>query len=298
MIISRLDGGLGNQMFQYAYGLFLARRHNVELMLDTSSYRERPQHGYLLDRFRIQSGPVGNADEARIPGRYRPRGERSLVRQWLGFDGLRRYKEHSFGFRQKHLSVPDGRYLVGYWQSEKFFPGLRAELLTQFSLNDPLSERSREVAERMASVNSVAIHVRRGDYIHNPSAAGIYEHLPMEYYQRCLTHWAEGRSDVEIFVFSNDMAWCRTHLRAPCKTHWVEHNDSLAAHEDLALMSTAACCIIANSTFSWWAAWLNNRPGKAIYAPARWFRPGTLDDTHIVPPSWKVMEFAEHRAAA
>lgn len=287
MIISRLEGGLGNQMFQYAYGLYAARRNATQLWLDLRSYACKPQHGFLLDRFQIEAAALPGDWEYRIPRRYRS--QKSTVWDRIAdgmlWGNLRRLKQPGFGFYPKCLSVPNNRYLVGYWQSEKFFPGMRQELLRQFALREAPSEQSLRVAARIQACNSVALHVRRGDYL-SSQASGIYAIQELDYYRSCLSHWAEGKSNVQVFVFSNDMSWCQEKLDLPWPTHWVEHNSALTAHEDMWLMSQAACCIIANSTFSWWAAWLNQRPEKAVYAPPNWFMDKSLDEEHLVPPDW------------
>ena len=296
MIISRIDGGLGNQMFQYAYGLYLARRHSTELVLDTSSFQSRPQHGYLLDKFCIQARPADETHQRLIPQRYRIQQPDSWFKR-LPFTGLRRHKEVPFGFRTEHLATPNHRYLVGYWQSEHFFPGLRAELLNHFQLHDRLSEQSQRVCDRIRHTNSAVLHIRRGDYVTDQRAASIYHRLDGEYYRSSLADWAASQRQLEVFVFSNDIPWCREHIELPWKTHWVDHTTNHTAHEDLVLMSQAACCVIANSTFSWWAAWLNNRPDKVVYAPSAWFAQENFDGSNIIPPTWKQTSAATERAA-
>lgn len=294
MIISRIDGGLGNQMFQYAYGLFLSHTHNTELVLDLDSYRSRPQHDYLLDRFQIDARIADSSLDSRIPSRYRSHSPWS----WLQPGRLRRHKESPFGFQEKHLRVPNNRYLVGYWQSERFFPGLREVLLKHFTLRRPLSDRSRQIAQRMQQTNSVAIHVRRGDYLTNPGAKKLYHHLGLNYYLACVDDWATQQSDAEVFVFSNDMPWCRENLQLAWPTHWVDHNSLENAYEDMILMSQSACCVIANSTFSWWSAWLNTRPGKTVYAPPAWFQNGAMDDSNILCSDWRTIDTSARASAA
>lgn len=290
MIVSRIDGGLGNQLFQYAYGLYLARRHGTELALDTRAYESGPQHGYLLDRLQIDAPVFANDQLHRLPRKYRE-GALWSMRSLLPVQGLKRHKESPFGFRKSHLHVANDRYLVGYWQSEQFFPGMRDELLSQFQPRFPLSEQSSTVLKRIQATESAVLHIRRGDYVSNPDAAKIYTQLPLDYYTRSLEDWVTTHRphEPEVFVFSNDMHWCKQEISLPWKTHWVDHNSHETAHEDMLLMSHAKCNVIANSTFSWWAAWLNSRPGKAVYAPADWFQPNTLDGSNLICESWKMM---------
>jgi hypothetical protein len=292
MIVSRIDGGLGNQMFQYAYGYCLAKKHSTSLLLDTNSYDSQPQHGYLLDRFQISASVLSAADQRRIPQRYRSQpgqGLSSYLQRLLSWGVLPRHKEAKFGFTEKHLQVANNRYLVGYWQSEKFFPGLRDDLLAQFKPRKPLSNTSRRMLDRIQATNSIAVHVRRGDYVTSKAAAKIYCNLPTNYYTSAIHTWAAKQVRPEVFVFSNDIPWCRQQFSLPYPVTFVDHNQALTAHEDMVLMSQAKCCVIANSTFSWWAAWLNEREEKAVYAPPNWFHAGTIDGSSIIPESWQVV---------
>lgn len=298
MIVSRIDGGLGNQLFQYSYGFCLARKHRCALWLDTRLYDAQPTHGYLLDQFRIEAAVAGEQILERLPSRYRPRKRKEPRRsgwKWLrslfSQGNLQRHKETPFGFHPRHLKVADMRYLVGYWQSEQFFPGMRDELLAQFTLRNPLCQESEHVLAQIQASNSLAVHVRKGDYVTNPAAYKIYYQLGSDYYRWAINDWAQRQTNAdhkpEIFVFSNDFSWCREHLTFPWKTRFVDHNQAQTAHEDLVLMSAAQCCVISNSTFSWWAAWLNQRPGHVVYAPNNWFQPGSLDGDNIVPLGWR-----------
>ena len=289
MIVTRLDGGLGNQMFQYAFGLYLAKKHQTQLALDLSCYQTGPQHGYMLDRFRISAEPLNLESSRRIPKRYRTVASNWLP-DWLRPNVLRRVKERPFGFDEKYLNASDNTYLVGYWQSERFFEGLRNTLLNQFTVVAGLSDSSQRLIDRMQSAPSIALHIRRGDYVNNTATARIYEQLSLEYYQASFHSFAARHDRVQAFVFSNDLPWCHEHLRLSSPTHFVDHTCQHSAHEDLIMMSHAACNVIANSTFSWWAAYLNNRDDRTTFAPARWFRPGTLNGEHLLLSEWQIVD--------
>ncbi len=300
MIIARLDGGLGNQMFQYAFGWSLARRWGTRLWLDLSSYASHPAHGFLLDRFCIEASALPPQEMWRLPCRYQtpaPRGRAWLRSLWPG-GRLKRFREKPFGFQEKHLEAPDDVYLVGYWQSSRYFDAVADDLARQYALRCALSPASQRVAGRMQACRSVAVHVRRGDYVTDPQAAQLYAPVPPDYYRTAIEHFAASAGPgVEVFVFSNDMAWCRAHLQWPWTTHWVDHNTANTAEEDLMLMASADACVIANSTFSWWAGWLAQRRGARVYAPPRWFQPGTLDASHILPADWIRIEDIHRKAA-
>ena len=297
MIVTRMDGGLGNQMFQYAYGRYLANKHQTELRLDTSSYNSGPAHGFLLDQFSIEANTLTSEQSQLIPRKYQSHGARQsrigALRSKLLSRSLTRCKEKSFGFDRRYLDAPDRSYLVGYWQSEQFFPGIRSELLREFTPRS-VSAKSRELAEEIEATESIALHVRRGDYLTNSDAAKLYANLSIDYYKRCFADWRTGVQAPHVYVFSNDLDWCRAELKLDVATYFVDHNSGQTAHEDLWLMSRASCCVIANSTFSWWAAWLNDRPGKVVYAPDEWFRPGTMDDSAILCADWRRMNVAEN----
>ena len=289
MIVTRLDGGLGNQMFQYAFGLFLAKKHDTDLALDLSSYQCGPQHGYMLDRFQISADPLNLELSQRIPKRYRTITS-NWIPDWLRPNVLCRVKERPFGFHEKYLKASDNSYLVGYWQSEKFLPGLRETLLKQFVAVRALSDASQRVIDRMQAFPSVSLHIRRGDYINNSATARIYEQLSLEYYLASFQRFAARHERVQAFVFSNDLPWCRENLRLSSPTYFVDHTSQRSAHEDLIMMSHAACNVIANSTFSWWAAYLNNRDDRSAFVPARWFRPGTLNGEHLPLRDWQIVD--------
>lgn len=286
MIVSRIDGGLGNQLFQVAFGMQLAKKHGSPLMLDLGSYASQPAHGLMLDRFCLDAQTVDERTARRIPARYRGSDQNPWA-NWFQMNGLKQVRERPFGFNQRYLTQStDDSYLVGYWQSERFFADVREEVLAQFRPNSALSAPSERLREAMAGGKSIALHVRRGDYVNNATNASIYRNLGLEYYRQAVLDYLHANEDVSLFIFSNDMAWCREHLDFECPTKYVDHTNSRTCHEDLWMMTAASCCVIANSTFSWWGAWLNQRPDKVVYAPDAWFRPGTLSDEYLNAAGW------------
>ncbi len=293
MIVSRIEGGLGNQMFQYAFGLYVAKKHGTELRLDLSSYSGDPiQHGYLLDRFSITAARLDEVSARLRPRRYQPKPLRPWLPDGLRWGVLRRFKQRVFGFDPRMLNAPNDAYLVGYWQSEKFFQGICDQILAEFQIRVPVSAKTQQVIERMHAVSSIGLHIRRGDYLTNPEAAKLYTQVPMEYYARCVDQWATSKKEVEVFVFSNDLSWCRKELRLPYRMHFIDHVDSSAAYEDMLMMSHCEAVAIANSTFSWWAAYLNQRSQRTVYAPSQWFCPNTMDASDIYPEHWTIVDWA------
>ena len=297
MIVARIEGGLGNQLFQYAFGTQLAYRNNTELVLDLSSYASKPAHGYMLDRFSIGFRELRSDEWKRIPGRYRE-GKRSLL-QALVFTGkeLTRVRERPFGFSEKYMSAPDDSYLVGYWQSERFFRDVTTKIREQFRPTVSMSSETLRIRDRMLNSSSIAIHLRRGDYITTQPMAA--RNLSLDYYRECVVSQLARRPESEVYVFSNDIPWCLANLDLPCRVHFVEHTNNATAHEDLCLMTAAECLVIANSTFSWWGAYLSERQDKTIFTPKSWYHPGTLDDSNINCKDWNLVgDRGMHRRAA
>ncbi len=284
MIVARIEGGLGNQFFQYAFGAQLASKHQTELVLDLTSYDSKPAHGYLLDKFSIEARVLRSDERKRLPGRYQSEKPSILKAFTFGGNSLRVLREKPFGFLEKYLSAPDNCFLAGYWQSERFFRDVSSSVRRQFTPCVQMNSRTLGIREQMLNTPSIAIHIRRGDYISTQPMA--VRNLSLGYYRDCVLSRLEQRPESEVFVFSNDLPWCRDNLKLPCPVHFVEPADTASAHEDLWLMTAAECFVIANSTFSWWGAYLAERQDRIVYAPANWFHANTLDGTNILCKDW------------
>jgi hypothetical protein len=275
MIVSLVLGGLGNQMFQYALGRQLSSAQHTTLKLATFGYRLRKyrRHPYLLDRFNIRAQPAGVGDYLR------------LAPQACRLSALT--LERGGGFDRRILRLERSTLLVGYWQSPRYFPDVAAELREELTLREAPSAATRDMAARIAATTSVAVHVRRTDYIANPDNVELFEECTLDYYQAAMRLMTQRLGAPHFFVFSDDPAWARAHLRSDAALTYVEHNDAAHGHEDLMLMRQCRHNVIANSTFSWWGAWLDDRPDKLVVAPRRWFKGGgggREDD--LLPDAW------------
>jgi hypothetical protein len=186
--------------------------------------------------------------------------------------------------RQEILSEVGSFYLRGYWQSEQYFIDIEDALRKEFRLKEKVSERSRQIANEILSCNSISMHVRRGDYLSDTVNAGLGV-CEKEYYYRCMDKIVGTEPDPRIFVFSDDMEWVVKNLRLPYSTTYVTHNGAERDYEDLYLMSMCKHHIIANSTFSWWGAWLGRRPGQIVIAPSPWFRDPAINPD-LIPKDW------------
>lgn len=280
MIVVRVVGGLGNQMFQYAHGRALSLRHRVPLRLDVSGYATYKVHAYALDKLRIEATPIGDGELSRM----RPRG---LIGRLLSrTPAVKRVREKSFTYDPDVAEMKPPLYLDGYWQSQKYFAAYAGVLRGELGLREPLAGRSAEIAREMTDSESAAVHVRRGDYVNNPNANAVHGTCDAAYYHAAVQQLARRVALSSLFVFSDDLAWARTHLRFDYPATFVDVHGADEGHKDMHLMAACRHQIIANSSFSWWAAWLNVNPAKIVIAPRRWFRSNEMNTRDLLPEGW------------
>ncbi|TVP78942.1 MAG: alpha-1,2-fucosyltransferase [Puniceicoccaceae bacterium] len=305
-IVVRLRGGLGNQMFQYAWGRYLAEAHGCPLYVDTSWLLDRSKVGqgvvlrdYDLDVFRLSVPHCLPLPLARLLG-------------WLGSERLREriwrvarrgrvhLCERQIGVEQKWLEkLPRNCALEGLWQSPQYFKPIVERLRQQdFRFRRPLSPASQDLAEELRSATSICVNVRRLDFVNNTF------HGTMEpgYYERAANRLLERCGDVRFFVFADELDWAKDNLRLPGKTTFVgKEHDGWKFSGKLQLMSCCRHFIIPNSTFAWWAAWLGKHPEKHVIAPRWWFNPANPKDLYgcpdfdheahdLIPAEWERME--------
>lgn len=283
MIVTRLIGGLGNQMFQYAAGRALAKRLDVDLYIDRRAFEDYQTHAFGLQHF---AAKLLDAAPRNLPGLQRE----SRLNRWLRpFSGgaVKVVVESAFTFDPAILALSDGTYIDGYWQSEQYFVDVVQTIRDDFRIATLPSAENKEWMEKIRSVLSVSLHVRRGDYVSNTSASAVHGTCDLDYYRRSVNEVAQRvGSDIELFVFSDDPDWVAENLRLQYPAHFVRHNNADTSYEDLRLMSACRHHIIANSTFSWWGAWLDPRLDSVVVAPQQWFRTDKLDARDLVPARW------------
>lgn len=293
MVIVRLTGGLGNQLFQYAAALRLAAATGSPLKLDISSFRRDPKRAYALAPFTVSATIADRSEIAMFQGR-----ERVRLAKWRAYESLpvklRRWhwiKQRSLYFSSEVLQVKGNVYLDGNWQSEAYFNDIAKQVRGEFTLREPASETNERMARAITSNSSaVSLHIRRGDYVADKATRSIHEVCSLGYYRKALQHVAEAISRPHIFVFSDDPAWARENLLLPFPTTVIGHNPPEQGHEDLRLMSLCRHHIIANSSFSWWGAWLCRYPNKIVYAPGKWYNLTYYNVTDIVPREWRLVD--------
>ena len=283
MIVVRLIGGLGNQMFQYAVGRRLAHVHETELKLDCSWFATQDLRDYELGALNICEVFASDEEIARLATRTR-----SLLGTLLGRPrrpGPMSIVEKHYHFDPAVLDLPSGVHLQGYWQSPKYFEDVAPIIREELSLKGALSDANAALAQRMRAEPSVSVHVRRGDYVSDAHTNAVHGTCDAAYYQEAMQRILEVEPTVHAFVFSDDPAWVRAEMKLPCPITVVEGN-SAAPAEDIRLMSLCRHHVIANSSFSWWGAWLGDNPAGRVVAPLQWFRDESKDTSTLTPDTW------------
>lgn len=297
MIIVRLIGGLGNQMFQYAVGRHLAEKNSTLLKLDLSGFETCKLRRYELHCFEIGQH-VATIEEIETFKRESNTRLSKLIYnigKKLSFSNYPTsdfyqdniiINEKHFSFDPSVLEAKGNIYLDGYWQSEKYFSAIRDILLREFTIKYEQDYRNMELAKLIRSTESVSIHIRRGDYVHEPVTNQYHGFCSLDYYQKAVNQIVQKIPNCHFYVFSDDPLWVSENFKLDYPATLVDHNDASTNYEDLRLMSLCRHNIIANSSFSWWGAWLNSNPEKIVCAPERWFNDPTLDTRDLIPESW------------
>lgn len=279
MIVVQLLGGLGNQMFQYACGRALALRTGKQLYLDVGSYSLYPGRHFELDVLNIQATIINLEEDKAIGSR-------------LGLPDIQVYSEQQYNFDPNVFALRDNVFLQGgFWQTEKYFQDFAGVMHEELSPKLPsLSAESLSIAQDMKRYLSIAIHVRRTDY-------AIYDKLgilPIDYYENVRRYLGTTFPAARYYVFSDDVAWCKREFTVFPNAYLVEHQGQVGCHEDLWLMSQCQHNVIANSTYSWWGAWLNGNPQKLVIAPDRWFAGEHLNTQDLLPDKWIKVPVQNH----
>ena len=261
MVTVRIFGGLGNQMFQYAMGRSLALKFGVPLMLDTSFFKGCKERKFMLDKFKI-SKEIVVSDKSGILNSKIVRKIMSTIRfpEWY-------YRNYSNSFDDRFRDLPKNVYLDGYFQSEKYFTDIEVVLRKEFELFFEVSEDFKMWKEKIRNSNSVSMHVRRGDYLLKKNIE-IHGVLGIDYYEKAVSKIGNEIETPEFFVFSDDKNWCRENIIPITKNgNIIEIRSENTDVEELLLMSFCKHNIIANSSYSWWGAWLNRNEKKIVFMP-------------------------------
>ncbi|WP_397384155.1 alpha-1,2-fucosyltransferase [Prosthecobacter sp.] len=266
-----LDGGLGNMMFQYAFALEIERQKNCRVRFVSSkpTVSEEMNVFSLEQKIKSCAPPISHLIAGKI--RKTLTGEPRII------------EETSFAYDPTFISrVRDNRQVVGYFQSPKYWAEIEAEVKRHLMFDASLSDFTNKIEAEISKTLAVAVHVRRGDYL---KLSHTHHVLGTDYYRQAIAFMEERTSKQAVyFVFSNDLDWAEKHLPIPERRMRIVRNPAQGLDfEDLYLMTKCRHHIIANSSFSWWGAFLAAREGQQVAAPLRWFTP--LDKNQDVAAS-------------
>lgn len=287
MIIALLKGGLGNQLYQYASAKALAEKNKTSIWLDLSFLNQNTlnitKRSFELHRFSlIESKDVKVIDHSNL------KLPRKII-QKVSVKALRKiileYVEDGNHFNADFFRSNRSVAIDGYFQSYKYFDFLRHQLFQDFQLIEPLDDRNLEALGSVLRCNSVCIHVRRGDYVSLGAANKFHGLCDLNYYRKAITIIHSKIENPHFFIFSDDIPWCRSHFNET-NISFVSINNSDNAHLDLNLMKNCKHFVIANSSFSWWGAWLAENKNKIVIAPKKWLAAEDSEIEDRIPPEW------------
>ncbi|MGI9274939.1 MAG: alpha-1,2-fucosyltransferase [Endozoicomonas sp.] len=288
MIIARPVGGLANQMSVYAAARALAEHHRVPLKLDLAGLANDKLRCFELDKLCI-SADLATPEEIREVARQSSsplvNKLKKKLRKKLGWHfGV--YKERSLVFDGGFFDLPDSMYIWGNFMSIRYYEPIKEILNNEFQVSYPLSEATRSWQDRIQFCESVSLHIRRGDYANDPHTRAHHGLLGLDYYHKAIEVIKEKVSSPEIFVFSDDLLWVKEELKSDLPIHFVDANDSENGYQDYHLMLSCNHHIIANSGFSRWPAYLNQKASKVVCLPNAWLQKEHIGDADVAPPEW------------
>ena len=276
--IIALNGGLGNQMFQYSFGRMLEITKGCRIEFDTSFYKNNLDRTveiqkYNIEPYEFKAHPVYN--------RIRRVFQRIPVVCWL----LGIYKEYDEFQIDQRVNKYNYRFYYGYWQNKDYYSTIKKTIKKELIFSGSLNDSEMDLVRRIEDTDTVAIHVRRGDYLEG-KCKSIYTDLNEEYYRKAIlrANTLLGDSSAEgakLFFFSNDIIWCKEHFADLTNAVFIDDSMSSSEHTDMMMMQKSRCLIMANSTFSWWAAWLSDREDRIIITPSRWFKDDVINDRAV-----------------
>jgi len=289
-ITAQIQGGLGNQLFQYATAKALSIRLKGRLQLDISWFSHRwedvtPRH-FLLPGLKVDCQLTTHHQAIHSPKRWRRIAQRFLpLNPYILKDRPFRFNSDLNTFKPY---TSQDIYLIGYWQSYHYFNAIRNILIREIKPVNTLSDHYQGYLEKILSCPSAMVHIRRGDYVHLPVAAKIHGFVGLDYYQKGFDRLLASDSNIHFFVFSDDMEWAKSNLPHQEKIHFIESVDEINAPvQELFLMSQCQKHLIANSSLSWWGAWLSESTIPMIIAPKNWTNNRDKNWDNLLPKHWQ-----------
>ena len=278
-VILRLKGGLGNQLFQYAFGRAYAEKYNRELKLDITDYPKQKLRSFDLGHFNINENIASDKEVAKA--KY-PYGFLSKLIRLFEQKFLRRYY---IGFSSKLVSSPNLKYLDGFFQSEKYFINYEQIIRKEFTLKEKMSDGAVEISKKISDIAiPVSLHVRRGDFVSSVRNSIFHVECSPLYYQKAMETVTEKYTNAVFCVFSDDIEWVKNNIKGPNMIYVSGGNTKY--YEEIILMGLCKHHIIANSSFSWWSAWLNLKNDKMVISPTIWRANDIGNFKDIAPSTW------------
>ncbi|MFA6087616.1 alpha-1,2-fucosyltransferase [Mucilaginibacter sp.] len=291
MIVIKLQGGLGNQMFQYAFGRSLAKRLNTELYLDITTLEDTDHppgfthRKYELDVFNVKAQIAGTKILSSVVAYPKSRSAFYKLRLLKSLGIVQHLHEKKFSYDADiHGLINGNTFLTGFWQSEKYFQDIADDIRRELKLPQPHDHQNISYQQLIQNKNAVSLHIRRGDYVGNAT----HPVCGMEYYQQAIQIMNKDITDPVYFIFSDDTEWAANNVVTDSENYVINHNKTNSA-ADMYLMSQCKHHIIANSSFSWWGAWLNPSENKKVIAPGKWFTNSLTDTKDLIPHRWTII---------
>ncbi len=272
MIISKISSGLGNQLFQYSIGRQLSLLKNAPLKLDISFFETQNLRNYRLDNYNIEGGVATEEEILSFTNIYRERSLKAFIKRKIQNSAAKHkkplfYEKEWWNYEPSLLKAGPNVYIRGYWQHYKYFENLNPSIFSELKLKESLeADIINLVAEINNNTSSISVHIRRGDYVSN-SANHLMNILPKEYYLKGFSFLKRKIKNPVFYFFSDDLNWVKDNFKMDAPSIFV---DAQKDYLELDIMSKCSHNIIANSTFSWWAAFLNQNPKKIVVSPKHW----------------------------
>jgi hypothetical protein len=290
MILIELRGGLGNQMFQFAFASVFAKKNKCAIEIDKNFFELKQKKEtftprfYELGIFNISSNQAFDSTR----NRFAHLSTISKVKKKLGFNYPKVYQEVGFNFQENALSIETPVYVKGYFQSYHYFKGYESLIKKVFSFPlDGLDITNSKLLSDIKNMKTISIHVRRGDYVQDKKTQQFHGNCSLKYYFDAISLLVSMYSDAKLIFFSDDSDWVKEQFKDLSYSKiFIDHNKNENSWKDMFLMSCCTHNIIANSSFSWWAAWLNENIHKTIIAPKKWFAETAINDNDLIPAEW------------
>jgi len=281
--IVKFNGGLGNQMFQWAFARALEKKTGIKTFFDMSFFEKKYSRPYELNLFNLKANFITDAlTKFKLNLIWKLRKNLHKKR----FLGINFYSEPHFEYDKSLFKLEPNTFIEGFFQSEMYFNSVEKDLREDFTFKFPPSEENQKIIEKINSTNSISLHIRRGDYVQKKRYQNLYANCSLHYYKMGVEYIAQTVDSPTLFIFSDDIEWVKENLKLKYQSVFVSHNTGDKSYEDMRLMSLCKHNVIANSSFSWWGAWLNNNQKKIVIAPQRWFNDEKIIQTDVIPKNW------------